>query len=473
MSVLFPRTPSFSGVNKPVRMEVDLFELEYEGEIPAVVEGAMYRCGPDPQLPPLLDDDIFINGDGQVSMFRFQDGHVDFKLRYVRTDKFVAERKARRALFGAYRNPYTDDKAAAGMDRTTANTALMWNAGRLYALKEDGLPYEMDPLTLETRGKTNFGGSLKSRTFTAHPKKDPVSGEMIFNGYAARGEATNAIAYGAVDAQGNLVSEHWFEAPYASMIHDFAITENYLVFPIMPVVSDLDRLKAGGSHWAWDGTRKTYVGIVPRDGKPEDMRYFEGPAAWSFHTLNAFEEEGKIHLDLTVGDRVGFPDIPDLSGAPFDPKKVGSYLTRWTFDLASNRVDFDSRRLWDRPADFFEMDPRYVGRPNRYGFMAAKAQDMVFNLLAKIDHQSGEVSAYYVGDGASTQEPVFVPRSDDAPEGDGYLLGVVNLRAENRAELVILDTANITGDPVCRVHVPMPLRMTFHSEFVPTRELPD
>ncbi|MBV7411115.1 carotenoid oxygenase family protein [Maritimibacter sp. DP1N21-5] len=471
MSIQFPQTPGFTGVNKPMRMEIDLFELEVEGVIPEAINGAMYRCGPDPQLPPRLGDDIFINGDGQVSGFYFSDGHVDFRLRYVRTEKFELERAARKALFGAYRNPFTDDPSVAGRDRTTANTALMWNGGRLYALKEDGRPYEVNPMTLETIGRNDFGGAMASRTFTAHVKYDPETHDVIWHGYAADGEATNAIAYGTIAPDGTLVSEQRFTAPYASMIHDFAFTENYILFPIMPVTSDPERLAAGGSHWAWDGTKPTYVGIVPRNGAPEDIRYFKGPARWSFHTLNAFEEGDRIHLDLTVSERVGFPDIPILDGSPFDPDKGRSLLTRWTFDMSSNDEGFSETVLWDHPADFFEMDPRVAGRPYRHGFMAAKEKDMVFNMIGHIDHATGETRAYHAGAGASVQEPVFVPRSAEAPEGDGYLLAVVNHRAENRAEVVILDTDDITAGPVARVHVPMPLRMTFHSEFVPQAEL--
>ncbi|HXA93389.1 MAG TPA: carotenoid oxygenase family protein, partial [Steroidobacteraceae bacterium] len=170
MSNLFPRTATFTGFNEPRRIEADVFDLEIEGRLPRDIRGTFYRCGPDPRFTPRLGDDININGDGMVSLFRFEDGHVDFKSRYVRTEKYRLETAARGALFGAYRNPYTDDASVAGKDRTTANTNVVQHAGRLFALKEDGLPHELDPVTLETRGRYDFGGELKSLTFSAHPK---------------------------------------------------------------------------------------------------------------------------------------------------------------------------------------------------------------------------------------------------------------------------------------------------------------
>ena len=208
MPLRFPSdNPSFKGASSPSRLECDLFELEYDGNFPEGLHGRFYRCGPDPQFVPRYADDIGINGDGMVSMFRFGGGHVDFRQRFVRTDKWKAEHAARRALFGHYRNRYTDDPSVAGIDRTTANTSILWHGGRLFAIKEDGLPHELDPDTLETRGKFNFDGKLRSPHFTAHPKVDPATGELLFYGFEVAGEATPTIAYCSADRELRLEGE--------------------------------------------------------------------------------------------------------------------------------------------------------------------------------------------------------------------------------------------------------------------------
>jgi len=474
MAVLFPNHPGFRGPMAPQRIEWDLFELEYEGTLPPALEGSFYRCGPDPQFPPKSTDDFFINGDGVVSMFRFQGGHVDFRMRFVRTDKFKLERQARRALFGGYRNPFTDDPQVQGADRTTANTAMFWYDGKLYAVKEDGLPHRIDPETLETLGKLKFEGQ-RTPHFTAHPKFDPVSGELVFYGTEAAGLATTDIAYCEADANGQLVHEEWFPAPYASMVHDFALTQDYVVFPIMPTAADLPRMKQGGAHFAWDDSRDTWLAVIPRKGTAEDVRYFRGPARWSFHTLNAFNDGSKIHIDLTVSEINGFSYLPNAEGKAWDPERARSYLTRWTCDLAGSDDRFTEQRLWDVPSDFYKCDPRRATLPYRIGFMAGKdpkqprvtgAPDTVFNTVAAIDLASGTVSSYFVGPEAMVQEPVFVQRSPDATEGDGYLLAVVNRMQERRAELLVLDTADFAAGPVATVRVPIPLRMAFHGEFI-------
>ena len=148
----FPQTPSFTGFFAPSRVEADVLDLPYEGEIPQELDGAFYRVQPDPQFPPRLGDDIAFNGDGMISRFHFHDGQCDFRQRWAQTDKWKAERQAGKGLFGAYRNPLTDDESVKGMIRSTANTNAWLFGGKLWALKEDSPALVMDPATMNIRG---------------------------------------------------------------------------------------------------------------------------------------------------------------------------------------------------------------------------------------------------------------------------------------------------------------------------------
>ena len=142
------------------------------------------------------------------------------------TARWLAEHEAGRARFGKYRNPFTDDADVQGVDRTVANTTPVWHAGRMLMAKEDGRPYQVDPLTLETIGSYDFGGALKSETMTAHVRIDAATGELFFYGYEADGCASTKVAYCVVGPDGTLRSEQWFDAPYCAMMHDFTISEN-------------------------------------------------------------------------------------------------------------------------------------------------------------------------------------------------------------------------------------------------------
>src|SRR6185312_7974175 len=190
--------PVYQGWGAPVRLESELRDLEIvAGRVPEDLNGTLYRCGPDPQYPPMQGDSVFIDGEGLAAMFRFDRGHVDFRSRYIRNERFTLQEKARRSLFGRYRNRYTDDASVAGKNRGTANTNAVWHGGKLLILKEDSLPWELDPDT----------------------------GELLTFSYQAKGDATTDVAFYIVDKHGKIAHELWFNAPWAPMVHDFAVTD--------------------------------------------------------------------------------------------------------------------------------------------------------------------------------------------------------------------------------------------------------
>jgi carotenoid cleavage dioxygenase len=161
--------------------------------------------------------------------------------------------------------------------RTAANTNVFFWRGVLLATKEDGPAYAMDPETLETIGRYDFEGQVRAPTFTAHPKFDPVTGEMVCYAYEAGGngnDASNRIVVYTIDRDGKKSEESWYEAPFCGIIHDCGISENWLVLPMTPLKAEEDRLKKGENHWYWDPAEDQLYGIVPRrGGKPEDIRW--------------------------------------------------------------------------------------------------------------------------------------------------------------------------------------------------------
>ena len=372
MSISFGKNPMFSGFGAPYRAELDIRDCEVEGEVPASINGAFYRVGPDFQYPPKFPNNIPFDGEGHLSMFRFSNGHVDFKSRFVRTQRYKAQAAAREALFGMYRNPRTDDPKVHGVSRGTANTTVVHHAGHLLALKEDSPPVLLNPNTLETVDDYHtFGGKMTSLTFTAHPKFDPENGEMIGFGYEARGENTDDVAVYAIDRNGKVTWEAWIKVPYVGMIHDFAVTQTHIAFLVIPMWTDVEQMKRGGVHFSWNSQLPSWFGVMRRGGDGKDIRWLKGPERCATHVMGAFSDGDRIFVDMDMGLSNQFPFFPFTHGERYDRKAAEGRVTRLSADLSNrNATEYSMEVLFPNELGILpRQDDRYQSIPYRYGFM--------------------------------------------------------------------------------------------------------
>jgi carotenoid cleavage dioxygenase-like enzyme len=458
MTAPFPQTMDFSGHNLPSRIECDIYDLVVEGNLPPEIRGIWYQSVPDPQYPPKLGKDTFLSGDGMVRSFAFDgEGHVDFKQRYIRTERWLLEHKARKALFGAYRNPFTDDPSVAGKRRGAANTTPFFHGGRLLAFKEDSPPWELDPVTLETVGEWTFGGRLRSQTVTAHPRLDPATGEMHYFGYEATGLASTDVSYFVTNAQGELIKEELFKVPYCALMHDFVVTKDYVVFPGFPIVADLERMKAGGDHWGWDATKESFIGIMPRAGSVKDMRWFRGRPCSVFHFINGHNDGSKVHVDMCVSDLPAFEFMREAGGqdtpqeTPLGPPSDFPRLA-------------DKDLMVDYNVAYLGMVDVRFGPPIVSGPVGAG-----FNTLARLETKTGRLTTYFPGQNRTMQEQVHVASAK--PGHEGYLLQIIDRHDENQAEVHVLEAEHIDKGPIATLRIPMRLRSGVHGNWASAQAL--
>lgn len=475
MTQPFPDTMDFGGYNAPSRVECDVYDLVIEGRLPEELDGTWYQSVPDPQYPPMLGTDTFISGDGMVRMLRFANGHVDLRQRYIQSERWQNERRARRSLYGLYRNPYTDDPSVRGKPRGVYNTTPIFHGGRLLALKEDGRAMELDPHTLETRGEWDYHGKLRSQTMTAHTRLDPETGELYFFGYEASGLATRDVAYCIADRNGELRREEWFQAPYCASMHDFAVTKEHAIFPVFPTTADLDRLKAGGSHWVWEPGKDTFVGIMPREGSVRELRWFRGPARSAYHFMNAFTEGSRVHLDFGCSKVNPFPFIQQASGIRVDPREGGGQFVRWTFDLGKPGESWEETVLgpagdMPRAAEKDAMKDYEIGYYQTFDPAAgpplvAGPVGAGFNTILRLEVRSGRLTRFSPGGQGTVQEHFHVPSR--TPGHEGYLGFIVDRHDQNLSEVFLLEAGGIERGPVARIKVPLRLRVGVHGNWVP------
>jgi carotenoid cleavage dioxygenase-like enzyme len=467
MSEPFPQNPYLSGNFAPILMEGDAPDLPVIGDLPKELSGTLYRNGPNPQYAPRHGQYHWFAGDGMIHAFRVEGGRVAYRNRWIRTPKFLLERAAGRALFGNFGNPLTSDPSVIGKDGGVANTSIVWHGGKLLALEEAHLPIELDWQRLDTKGACSFDGKLTSR-MTAHPKIDPLTGELVFFAYSTDGPFSRSMLYGVVDKHGRLTRLDRFEAPFASMVHDFLVTREHVLFPILPLTGSLQRAMTGKPPYAWEPDKGSHVGVIRRDGPIADMRWFTSEACYVFHALNAWDEDGAIVAEVMQFETA--PLFPGPDGTPGDPAKAEARLARWRFDLAGNSGSFTREYVDDIAGEFPRLDERFATLPYRHGYYAGRQRpgsSGKYDSLLHRDRVTGRRSAYALPEGDVTSEPVFVPRAADAAEGDGWLLAVVHRAAEKRSDLLVFDAGALASGPIATAQLPHRVPFGFHGNWRP------
>ena len=456
--------PYLTGNFAPVHSEDDFADLKIIGEIPKGLRGSYYRNGPNPQFEPRDPNHHWFAGDGMIHAFHIDGGKVAYLNRYVHTNKYIVEKKAGRSVFGTFGNPMTTDPEFVGQDSGVGNTNIVWHGNRLLALEEGHNPFEMDPVTLESRGYRDYGG--KAMRFTAHPKMDPETGEMVFFGYSAGGQFfSDNVGFGIADKTGKVTRLEMFKAPFCSMIHDFFVTKNYALFPVLPLTGDLNRAMNGKPAFAWEPDKGSHIGVVRRDAPIESMQWFTTDACYVFHPMNMWEDGDKIYADVMQYENA--PLFPNADGSP--GKQAGARLARWTFDLSGKTNTVKREYIDDMKGEFPRLDERHAGLAYRHGYFAADSQGgnkVLFDSIVHIDFKTGKRLIHTFEDGFPG-EPIFVPRSADAPEGDGWLVATVYRPGDDHSDLAVFDATDISKGPIGLAQLPRRVPFGFHGNWRP------
>jgi carotenoid cleavage dioxygenase-like enzyme len=454
-----PDTSRFlEGSFAPVTKEVTAHDLPVTGTVPAELTGRYLRNGPNPLG---LDDPNYhwFLGAGMVHGVRLRDGRAEwYRNRWVRSKAVAAARGEQWPAGPVHEN--TD---------FAANTHIISHASRTLATVEAGpLPYELT-YELDTVGPCNFNGTLPGG-FAAHTKLDRQAGELHAIAYFW---AWDHVQHVIVDAAGQVSRTTDIPVSDGPMMHDFALTHDYVVLLDLPVTFSLKAVEAGRElPYVWNPGHQARVGLLPRAGAAE-VRWFDIEPCWVFHCLNAYDDGGRVVVDLCQYNE-SF-DVSTLWAA-HGPVT----LDRWIIDPVAGTVT--QQRLDDRGQEFPRVDDRVISRPHRYGYSAVIGEvvraitvagdfsdDAFSNALLRHDLAAGTVEARDFGRDATVGEAVFAPSSPDAAEDDGYVMAFVHNPERGASDLVILAAQDFQGDPVATVHLPARVPLGFHGSWIPDR----
>jgi carotenoid cleavage dioxygenase len=401
------------GPYAPVLEERTLFELEVIGQVPHDLRGLYLRNGPNPRGG---DSPAWFAGEGMLHGVRFDGGRACW-----------------------YRNRW--------MQRTHGpNTSVVPHGGRILALVETQPPLEVDA-ELGTVGTFDFAGGLAGPMGTAHPKRCPTTGELLFVSCL---QSAPYLVFHRVDAAGKLVHRAPIHVSGPKYLHDIAITERFVLFWDLPVIV-VDWRSPEPLRWVED--RPARIGILPRDGHDQDVRWFDVAPCTISHTMNAFEEGRRVILDVIRGPRA----------------MAAHALHRYTFDLDSGRVT--EAVVEPRFVDFPRVAPAYEGRPYRYGYAVEVSEWSGFGfhrtVSRKYDVTTGQSWTHDFGRSRMAGEWEPVPRANAAAEDDAWAISFVYDREREASDLVILDARRFDEPPVATVRLPCRVPIGIHGAWVP------
>jgi carotenoid cleavage dioxygenase-like enzyme len=458
-------SPFLRGVYTPVFDELDAADLAVSGEIPPALTGSYLRNGANPQFAPTGEYHWF-DGDGMIHAVDVADGRARYRNRWVVTPGLVHERAAGHALFGGilnFRFPPEELLAECGVFKNAANTNVVRHAGKTLALWEGGFPSELTA-DLDTVGLWDFDGRLTG-AMTAHPKWCPETGEMIFFGYDPVA-GPPFLRYHVADAAGALVHSAPITLPRGVMMHDFLTTRHHSLFFDLPAVLSMT------GEGMWQPQHGARIGVVPRLGGDDDVRWFEIEPCFVFHFLNAWEEDDGDTI-VAFGCRMPSVDLDfeKAKAAAGGAVPGGIGLTKWTIDLVGGTVR--EELLDDVRTDFPRLNDELLGLRHRYGHASAAIRnplDLGFDAIVQYDLQTGDSETYSFGDGHVIGEAVMAndPDADaGSDERAGWLMVYDTNLATMTTDLAVLEAADITAGPVARIHLPQRVPSGFHGNWLP------
>ncbi len=448
-----------TGAWQPTFTEWSVTDCEVVGELPDDLDGVYLRNTENPLHPSIGRYHPF-DGDGMVHAVEFGNGTANYRNRFVRTAGFEAELAAGGPLWAGLAEPPSRSIRADGWGARTrmkdaSSTDVVVHRGiALTSFYQCGDLYGLDPVTLEQLGPQRWDG-FPAEGVSAHPKVDEHTGELLFFNYST---TAPYLHYGVLDPDGTLGHYTPVELPGPRLPHDMAFTEHYAVLNDCPMFWDPDLLARGVHAVRFHPDLPTRIGILPRRGGGDEIRWFEAAPTYVLHWINAYEDGDEVVLDGYFQTNPAPSSPPDASIEDrmfrfLDAAELGTRPYRWRLDLRTGTVT--EGFLDDRTVEFGMINPRHLGRRHRHVYaMTNEPGWFLFNGIVATDVETGATQEYRFAPGEFASESPMAPRSGSTAEDDGYVVTFTTDVAHDRSECLVFDARSIADGPLARVRLP-------------------
>ncbi|KAL1059683.1 hypothetical protein V6Z11_1Z016000 [Gossypium hirsutum] len=405
---------------------------------------------------------IWVEGEGMLHALYFN---------HVETDTFKLEKLRNKPSFlPAIQG---DPLAVSTSFLLNLYTNVFEHSGKLYSIAENNLPQEIDVLTLEALGDGDVNGAW-NRSFTAHPKRVPGTGELVTMGIAA---TKPFVEVGVISADGKeLVHKLDLKLDRCPLCHEVELQRGNARIGIMPCYGD-----AGSIHW------------------------FKVKPNCTFHIFNCFEDGDEVVVwgCRALASAIPGPDpgskefawFPTKSkpapGKPFEDAISEDQLLfhrpyEWRLNVRTG--DVKERNVIGAnnfPMEFPIINGAFTGLKNKYGYTQVCHCDSIsstgmgrFGGLAKLffeeqNTEEGSIKVEYHMFERNTycSGAAFVRKEGGAEEDDGWIITFVHHEDTNICQAYIIDTKNFLNEPVAKITLPCRVPDGFHGAFMPNQLL--
>ncbi|KAL4592249.1 hypothetical protein LXL04_005237 [Taraxacum kok-saghyz] len=519
-----PSLPSQSNFAPVEEMAEAVCVDDIQGTIPNdFPEGVYVRNGPNPLFGGFKStksifgksSHVWVEGEGMLHALYFKkesDGQwkVSYNNKHVETDTFKLEKERNKPSFlptmegdsPAVLSAYLLNVMRFGtLTKVLSNTSIFEHSGKFYAAAENHLPQEIDIQTLNTLGTWDVDESW-NRPFTAHPKTAPGSRELVMMGVDAM---KPYFEIGVISADGRkLVHKADLKFERCTLSHDIGVTMRYNVILDFPLTIDIKRLVNGGPLMKYEKEGYARIGVMPRYGDADSVRWFEVKPCCVFHIINTYEDGDEVIVRAFRAKTSIIPG-PDLGLNKFewfssrfkclDSQEIDSTLSsdesffsrayEWRLNMKNGEVKERYLTGTTYSMEFPMINENFTGLKNKYWYSqtadldASSISGMAkYGGLAKMhlkdtisnsmDEKQDYVETEYhkFPENTFCSGAVFVSKPDGLEEDDGWVISFVHDERLDISRVIIVDAHKFTDEPVAIITLPSRVPYGFHGAFM-------
>lgn len=437
------------------------------GNIPLGLQGSLYRNGPGRLERGGMRMGHWFDGDGAILAVHFTGEGATATYQYVQTAGYQEEATAGKLIYANYgmTAPGTFWQKCSKSVKNAANTSVLALPDQLLALWEAGQPHTLDLQNLETLGLDDLGSLSKGQAYSAHPKIDYKTGE-IFNFGISIGKKTKLNLYKS-NKQGKIIKTATIPLSRVSLIHDFVLAGQYLVFFIPPIELNILPVMLGFSSYSdamqWKPQLGTQILIIDRETL--SVASWEEAEPWfQWHFSNGYvSEHGTLTIDLARYDDFQTNQFLKevATGSTHTPAQ--SELSRVHLNPQTGKVTAIETIL-DRNCDFPSVPPENVGQPSRYTYLSISRHGTdisqeILNAIACFDHETNTLTEAELGENCYPSEPIYAREPHNSDQG--WIISVVYDGNAHSSEVWIFPSEEMTK-PICKLALPQVVPHSFH-----------